>query len=143
MHLSWYGGQTDSISASKTCSVVAYGAIVYFIIICLIASLQADILANSSGYLPPLYLFLEVLRYLVNIVFVVYMIVAIAKTRRYIREKYSIREKYCRGCEDCMCAYCCPCLTIAQMARHTADYDTYNARACTSTGLPPNAPEIV
>jgi hypothetical protein len=29
------------------------------------------------------------------------------------------------------------------MARHTADYDTYSARCCSSTGLGPDAPAIV
>lgn len=30
--------------------------------------------------------------------------------------------------------FCTPCV-LAQMGRHTADYDTYAARACTKTGL--------
>ena len=32
----------------------------------------------------------------------------------------------------------CSCCTVAQMARHTADYETYAARCCSDTGLPPN-----
>mmetsp|Transcript_15453 Transcript_15453/g.17971 ORF Transcript_15453/g.17971 Transcript_15453/m.17971 type:complete len:249 (-) Transcript_15453:283-1029(-) len=64
-------------------------------------------------------------------------------TRSHIRKKYNIREKCFGGCEDICVAFWCPCCTISQMARHTADYDTYRASCCSNTGLPPGAPSIV
>jgi len=61
-------------------------------------------------------------------------------TRYYIRNKYNIPTYKCCGCsgecEDVCCAFFCNCCVITQMARHTADYDTYNGYCCTKTGLP-------
>jgi len=84
---------------------------------------------------------LNVLNHLVSLVYVVYFVYIIAKTRNHIRHKYSIPQQYCAG-EDCCCAFWCTCCTVAQMARHTADYETYAARCCSETGMAPNAPSI-
>jgi Cys-rich protein (TIGR01571 family) len=78
-----------------------------------------------------------------DFLFWVYCFLVVMKTRSYIRRKYSIPEQTCNGCEDCCCAFFCLPLTICQMARHTADYDTYRASACSENGLPRNAPHIV
>jgi Cys-rich protein (TIGR01571 family) len=78
-----------------------------------------------------------------EIMFGIYLVVMIIRTRSLIREKYSIREENCVGCEDCCCAVFCNCCVVAQMARHTADYDTYPAACCTKTGLPSHVPGIV
>lgn len=72
-----------------------------------------------------------------------YVLYAAVKTRASIREKYAIPQAACDGCEDCCCIFCCGCCTISQMARHTADYETYPGRCCSETGLSPNAPSIV
>jgi len=64
-----------------------------------------------------------------------YFLCMIAKTRRLIREEYGIPELRCQGREDCCLAVFCSCCTIAQMGRHTADYETYRAYCCTDTGL--------
>lgn len=143
MHLSWSGGDTGSTSVSGTCGTVAIIFIIYIFTLSVIESIEDGLSHPNHGNVPPAYYIFYFLHMMLRLAFLIYMVMAIAKTRRYIREKHSIREKYCHGMEDCCCAYWCPCLTIAQMARHTADYDTYNARCCTSTGLPPNAPAIV
>ena len=44
-------------------------------------------------------------------------------------------NKHCKGCEDCCCSFWCHCCTIAQMMRHTADYDKYDAQCCNDTGF--------
>jgi Cys-rich protein (TIGR01571 family) len=93
--------------------------------------------------LPPILYVIMTVRATWHIVFAMYLIVATMKTREFIRNKYSIPEQNCAGCEDCCCSFWCSCCTIAQMARHTADYDTYRAAACTETGLPRNAPELL
>jgi len=70
-------------------------------------------------------------------------IVLVCKTRRHIRTRYAIPEQSCHGCEDCCCAYWCTCCAVAQMARHTADYETYAGLCCSETGLPAHTPSIV
>jgi len=74
--------------------------------------------------------------------FVVFMIYLIAKTRKHIRSKYGIPEQSCQGCEDVCCALWCHCCTVAQMGRHTADYDTYAALCCSENGQPPHVPSV-
>jgi Cys-rich protein (TIGR01571 family) len=83
------------------------------------------------------------IQYAVEIGFGIYMLVVLIRTRSHVRQRYSIPEQSCSGCEDCCCAFWLPCCTTLQIARHTADYDTYHAACCTETGLPHNAPEVV
>ena len=73
-------------------------------------------------------------------VFGVYLLVLLVRTRYHIRETYEIPEQCCIGCEDCCCVYWCGVCTVSQMARHTADYRTYQAYYCTETGLGEGAP---
>ena len=78
-------------------------------------------------------------------VYLGYLVYALKNLRSHVRSKYAIPEaRQCpSGCEDGCCSLCCPCFVAAQMMRHTADYDTYGGRCCTSTGLPSHAPNIV
>ena len=65
-----------------------------------------------------------------------YMVCLTKTVRGSIRNKYQIPDETCGRMQDCMCAtFCMPC-TICQMGRHTADFDTYRASCCSSTGLP-------
>lgn len=64
-----------------------------------------------------------------------YGVYMVAKTRRQVRSEYDIPELRCKGYEDCCMAVFCTCCTIAQMGRHTADYETYRAYCCSDTGL--------
>eukprot|EP00804_Cyclotella_cryptica_P003077 CCRYP_006065-RB/>CCRYP_006065-RB protein AED:0.21 eAED:0.21 QI:391/1/1/1/1/1/3/204/220 len=84
--------------------------------------------------------------FIVNIALLVvaaFRISLICKTREHIRNKYKIPSQQCHGCEDLCCAFWCSCCTVAQMARHTGDYATYQGMCCSETGLPPHAPSIV
>ena len=38
--------------------------------------------------------------------------------RRMYRAKNSIGEQYCKGCEDTLCALCCPQCVLCQIYRH-------------------------
>jgi Cys-rich protein (TIGR01571 family) len=79
------------------------------------------------------------LNHAVEFAFAVYMLVVLIRTRAHVRHRYGIREHYCTGgLEDCCCSCWCPCCTTLQIARHTADYDTYPAACCTETGLYPH-----
>ena len=63
----------------------------------------------------------------------------------FVRSKYAIPENdSCpTGCEDGCCAFWCPCLTVAQMMRHTTEYDTYRAECFSSSGLPDHVPALI
>ena len=69
----------------------------------------------------------------VDIIIWVYFYHLLLKTRKKLRREYSIP----RGLlfEDAILSLFCTCCALAQMGRHTADYDTYAAQACTKTGL--------
>lgn len=73
---------------------------------------------------------------LFDIFVLVYMVCLTKTVRGSIRNKYQISDETCGRLQDCMCAtFCMPC-TICQLGRHTADFDTYRASCCSSTGLP-------
>eukprot|EP00978_Attheya_sp_CCMP212_P021762 scaffold63993_cov49-Attheya_sp.AAC.1 len=65
------------------------------------------------------------------------------KTRENLREKFSIPEEHCIGCEDLCCSVFCNCCAIAQMSRHTGEHETYPGVFFTDTGLPSDAPQTV
>ena len=70
-----------------------------------------------------------------DVLLLLYKIYIVAKTRRQVRREYDIPALRCKGNEDCCMAVFCTCCTIAQMGRHTADYETYRAYCCSDTGL--------
>jgi Cys-rich protein (TIGR01571 family) len=90
--------------------------------------------------------FIQIYPWLISIVpslFTVFVICLIMRTRHHIRNRYNIPERNCVGCEDCCVSFFFPCCAVAQMSRHTADYDTYRALCCSNTGLPGGVPSIV
>ena len=73
-----------------------------------------------------------------------YVLVTSYRTRQAIRRRYGIPEQHLEcGMEDIAVTLACQPCSVAQMARHTADYDTYDAMCCTSTGLSAYAPSWV
>ena len=73
---------------------------------------------------------------LINFAMLGFVIFVTQSTRNSIREKYMIREERCLDLEDICCAtWCLPC-SVCHMARHTANYDEYEAVCCSKTGLP-------
>lgn len=66
------------------------------------------------------------------------------RARQTIREEFNIPQQYIKGrcapCEDFLCGLFCNCCTVAQMARHTGEYENYKGRFLTSNGLEPSAP---
>lgn len=73
---------------------------------------------------------------MVNLFMVGFVIFVTQSTRSFLREKYMIREERCLDLEDLCCAVTCLPCAVAQMARHTANYNTYEAVCCSKTGLP-------
>lgn len=68
------------------------------------------------------------------------MILVTFRVRRYIRQKYEIRDG---SSDDCFTIVCCRCCAVAQMLRHTADYENQSANFCSETGLPDHVDHIV
>jgi Cys-rich protein (TIGR01571 family) len=99
---------------------------------------------NPTGDIPTSFYVFYFVQHALVFAFFLYSLIITIKTRYYIRKKYAIRTQNCdESLEDCCCSCWCHGCTVCQMARHTADYDTYSARCCSSTGLGPNAPSIV
>lgn len=74
--------------------------------------------------------------FVVNGSYLAFAIFATQSTRSTLREKFLIREERCYDLEDLGCAAACLPCTVAQMARHTANFDDYEAVLCSETGLP-------
>lgn len=89
-------------------------------------------------YIPPWVLRLRTVRLLWEMVYSIFILVVLYRTRQYVRQRYSIPSTVCgnNDClEDCCCSlYCGPC-SVCQMARHTSDYRRETATCCTSTGV--------
>jgi Cys-rich protein (TIGR01571 family) len=149
MQLNWCGEQKGPAAASSTFKYILVIFLAYFG-----TNQLLDVLLRT--YTPPFpdddsvpieysttWWVLYGVSSAIMLAFTLYMLVLVIRTRSLVREKYAIPEDHCTGCEDCCCGFFCGCCTISQMARHTADYDTYPATCCTTTGLPSNVPGIV
>jgi Cys-rich protein (TIGR01571 family) len=97
-------------------------------------------MTNSEGINESTVSFALAFSRIISIVRYVFMIVVVWYMRYHIRKKYSIPEGCC---QDCCCVLFCNTCSIAQMMRHTADYDAYVSKCCTATGVPNHAPFIV
>eukprot|EP00560_Eucampia_antarctica_P005974 CAMPEP_0197824278 /NCGR_PEP_ID=MMETSP1437-20131217/1540_1 /TAXON_ID=49252 ORGANISM="Eucampia antarctica, Strain CCMP1452" /NCGR_SAMPLE_ID=MMETSP1437 /ASSEMBLY_ACC=CAM_ASM_001096 /LENGTH=260 /DNA_ID=CAMNT_0043423831 /DNA_START=26 /DNA_END=808 /DNA_ORIENTATION=+ len=75
-----------------------------------------------------------------EVLFILWSIFALYKTRQSVRERYSIPEERCVGCEDLCCSIFCSCCTVAQLARHTGEHEKYQGIYFSETGLPLEAP---
>jgi len=73
---------------------------------------------------------------LLNGAFVGFTIFATQSTRNSLRDRFLIREQCCNDLEDICYSTWCLCCTVAQMSRHTANYDDYEAVCCSKSGLP-------
>ena len=75
---------------------------------------------------------------LIGTILVVYQIY---RVRFHVRTRYAIPGNVA---SDITCSLCCPTLVVAQLLRHTTDYE-YNSSLCclSDTGIPRTAPSIV
>jgi len=73
-------------------------------------------------------------------------IVVVARLRHQTRRRYTIAPTIpqCGDnvCDDILLSTACLCCTVTQIARHTANYNQYEAALDTETGLTPDAPPI-
>jgi len=155
MSLNWYGMPATVAEASSTFKKVVFvviGRTFLYMIIEMFAFISLKLYEDYEYYEYGHYAmggvqltiaFIRFFDWAVWVAFVMYAVAAVMNTRRFIRQKYAIPEKDCKGCEDCCCSFWCFGCAISQMARHTADYDTYAAACCTDNGLPDGVPSPV
>lgn len=136
LRMDWQATPTSREKAEETFFVVV-GIFVGWLV------LRNIIIPAMSTGPPENNVSMAFLSLVLDLTFLLYLMITGIRARRFIRNKYAIPEQCCGECEDCCCIFWCKCCTLAQMARHTADYDTYAARCCTKSGLPPHVPEIV
>lgn len=88
--------------------------------------------------------FIPVIVMVTTVFFSVWAFYSLCMTRENVRVRLSIRQKpfFC-GCEDLCCSVCCTCCTVAQLARHTGDYETYPASCCGESGHASKGPLFV
>ena len=152
MRLNWYGVPGSVAETAGTFKKVVVIFVVtlalnlifnFLAIISIGAPASYDANGNPVYDVTGPYLFFHFLNKILSLGLFVYLLIVVMNTRNYIRRKYAIPERDCNGCEDFCCALWCQCCTITQIARHTADYDTYAAACCTENGLPPHVPNPV
>lgn len=72
------------------------------------------------------------------LLYALYLIYLLIRVRRHVRDRDGIpEERYCGKFEDCCMAWLCPCCTVSQLARQTANYDIEIGYFLTQDGLAP------
>mmetsp|Transcript_39752 Transcript_39752/g.65089 ORF Transcript_39752/g.65089 Transcript_39752/m.65089 type:complete len:282 (+) Transcript_39752:79-924(+) len=139
LKLTWYGMEGSVAQTAATFRILLFVTIAINVANLFLRWLTLILFPIYEDEILPF----ELLRYIILFAHMTFAIVVIANTRQYIRHKYNIPEEECKGCEDYCCVVWCTCCTVTQMARHTADYETYDSICCSETGLPPHAPAVV
>lgn len=135
MHLTWLGSLGDEVTGRKAFKVVVTIFLAYTIFqYCL------GLLVEQGGEYGEYAYYIQ---YGVEFVFIAWSIYALMKTRENVRRIYSIPEENLHGCEDLCCSAFCSCCTVAQMARHTGEYEKYHATWLSDNGMPDHAPSAV
>jgi Cys-rich protein (TIGR01571 family) len=137
MQLTWLGEPGARVATKNTFLVVIILLVSYAVYS---TSLEIASIDYSAGTIPPV---IVVLKSIGSFLFGVWSLYSLCRTRQSVRAQYSIPEERCAGYEDCLCAFFCTCCTLAQMSRHTGEYETYPAVCCTKTGHPPGTPLTV
>jgi len=132
MKLTWLGESGKPESRTRNSFKIVLG--IYLAYEALLLLLDLSFPPKNDGT----YSALNALKTVVSASFFFYTIFALMQTRGSIRKEFNIPEEQCVGCEDLCCAVWCGCCTVTQLARHTAEYDTYRGVCCSETGLPPH-----
>ena len=134
MKFSWLGSPTYGPDASTTFKIVAVLVASFLVFVIAMDSYEYSfIITGETNQISPLVTLCKLVAYLS---FLFWSIYSMSKTRFHIRAMYAIPEYHFPGYEDLVLSTCCCCCTVAQMARHTGDYDRNKATVFTNTGLP-------
>ncbi len=138
LRLNWLGEAGEDESAKISFKVVLTLVICYTVFaLCL----EIAEVSNYYYYIPA---YIPSLKFIGGVIFTIYSIIALMRVRESVRAKYSIPENTtCAGCEDVVYSACCSCCVVAQIARHTGEYETYKGSFCSETGMAPGTPQIV
>lgn len=141
LQLTWLGRPGTIAETTGAFWILFYISVAYWVIYFLLGFGIGDI----EEEITKTTLVALVLRDVLFYAHLAFSVCVIYNLRKYIRNKYAIPEhEQCpTGCEDACCSICCPCLAVAQMLRHTTDYDTYHSSCCSETGVPDNVPSIM
>jgi len=142
LKITWLGNEGTVAQTAATFRIFLFATLVYAFINQFLKWLPMA-LVDENGYPKAGFYSVSFAKDTVNILFFIVCVLLVAKARKHVRSKYSIPEQQCKGCEDLCCSLWCNCCTLAQVARHTADYESYAALCCSETGMPPHAPSIV
>jgi len=136
MHLTWLGSPGPNVATRNTFKVVVAIIVAYTVY-----SIALEIAGAPYGAYPPTWI--SVPRFIGSLAFTIWAIWALMKTRANVRAQYQIPEEKCKGCEDLCCSVWCSCCSVAQILRHTGEYETYHSKCLSSTGLEDGAPACV
>lgn len=138
MRLTWLGVPGNEESTKNTYKVILTIVIAYYVYMSALNTyIQSFLVNNEVVDMNPVFLYAHDFG---NYIFSFWSILALCRTRRSVRETYSIPGN---DCEDCLHSTFCPCCTVAQVARHTGEFETYPSTCCSATGLGPHAPMAV
>ena len=150
MSLTWLGEPGERARTKDTFKVVVmlYVAYMIFSNAMELASQSYYTIDQDTGLVNtmdvPAYNWLMRMRMIGIVLFSIWSLYSLCKTRQSVRRQYSIPEEQYRGCEDCCCAtFCSCCCILGQMARHTGEYENYPGVCCSSTGHHEGAPMTV
>eukprot|EP00542_Grammatophora_oceanica_P010315 CAMPEP_0194027990 /NCGR_PEP_ID=MMETSP0009_2-20130614/2022_1 /TAXON_ID=210454 /ORGANISM="Grammatophora oceanica, Strain CCMP 410" /LENGTH=254 /DNA_ID=CAMNT_0038667215 /DNA_START=47 /DNA_END=811 /DNA_ORIENTATION=- len=117
--------------------------VVITLVICYIIYSTALEFAAAPYPVDAVPLYITIMSVVGSVLFSLWAIYSMCRTRETIRARYSIKEEHCKGCEDLCCSFWCTCCVVAQMSRHTGEYENYKATCCTETGHPAGTPLAV
>lgn len=137
MQLTWLGEPGARTATQNTFKVVCILLVSYIVYS---TSLEVAYLDYEKAEIPKL---IVSMKFIGSFLFGIWSLYSLCRTRQSVRARYSIPEERCVGCEDVCCSFFCTCCVVAQMSRHTGEYETYPAVCCTTTGHPPGTPLTV
>jgi len=140
LRLDWLGRQATELQSRSTFKVVFTLVVAYTLYSFMIDYMAPDYIYGNQQNPPK---WVDIMSWVGAILMLLWTVYALMNTRFFTRTKYQIPEERCHGFEDLCCALWCSCCTVAQIARHTGEYETYRSECFSSTGLPNDAPAIV
>lgn len=137
MQLTWLGQPGPITRTQQAFKVVVILTISYYVYS---IALETAAFEYSIEAEPLLFSYLRVAG---SLLFMLWSVYSLWRTRETVRARYQIKEQICNGCEDFCCSLWCSCCTVAQIMRHTGEYETYPGVCCSATGHPPGTPIVV